>query len=567
MELRTCYHVALLSLASVLGACTVDTERAVGTPAVSALTSASQETSQTKDGLVHWETLADDSLWAIIARSDSVVDVGLKLPGTNHGMDHGRVLLQGTARDGAVAQVAAIAGSKVLDVDAKLPIARVRVPSVYALGLLRRSPWVSYVDPGYFIETSETGLWSSGDSGCSVAAYSGPANTTITPGDVLPWNYSYMNIPLAWNKVGGGAGTIVGIVDTGVDAYQAELNGNFSSGMSLGRTFLKSATSNSNDPTSWNDDCGHGTRMASVVGAPRNGQGMLGVAWGANLYAVRVDNDVMLTNVAATRLGIDSAATHAKIVTMAFGTAGYYNSIADVISYWYNYDRLFVAAAGTSFCGDPLQSTVTFPGNLTTVTTVTALDQTGAIACNAHYGSAVDFAAYASQPAVGYHSLGSTLAGIAGSSNATAVIAGLAALNLSTHPSATRSAILADLIVSASPTGYLSPTIGWGVPNALCVVKGLCFAFINGPSLIQTLGTRTYTWTVGQVNSPGPFTYLWSTGETTNTITRSISVWSGMTEYELSLSVTITDLSTGTTTNPVLKTVLVRDPQGCPTCT
>ena len=561
----------LAVLAAIVAACNGDSTRPLA-PSSNNTPTALQSTgavSNARDRLIHWETLSDDSLWAAIARSDSIADVGLKFPTQRYGMDaRGRVLLSVKERGVAAQAVREVADVQLLSEDALLPIARVRVRSVEALRSLRTHSYVSYVEPGAFVSDGARGIWSSGSSGCSVGAYAGPAgSTTIAPGDVVPWNYNYMGIPLAWNRVGGGPGVTIGIVDTGVDYWQPELNALFAAGMSTGRSFTKDATSASSGPAPWHDDCGHGTRMASVIGAPRNGQSIVGVAWQANLYSVRVDNDVLLTNVSATRLGIRSAATNAKIIAMAFGTVAYYSSIADEILYWYGYDKLFFAAAGTSFCRNPLQGVVTFPGNLSTVTTVTGLDPNGLIACNSHFGPEVDFAAYVDQPATGLASLGSQLAGFGGSSDATGVLAGIAALSLSGRPSATRADILGDLQVAAAPTGYRSPTIGWGAPNAVCAVRAMCTAYVNGPSLIQTIGTRSYTWTFGQSNSPGPFRYQWSTGETTPSMSRSISVWKGMTEYDITLSVTVTDLSSGATTSPITKVVTVRDPQGCPTCT
>ena len=59
------------------------------------------------------------------------------------------------------------------------------------------------------------------------------------------------------------------------------LNANFATGMSSGRTIVKDATSYAVQPVIWHDTCGHGTRLASVIAGPRNGQSILGVAWGA----------------------------------------------------------------------------------------------------------------------------------------------------------------------------------------------------------------------------------------------------------------------------------------------
>ena len=299
-----------------------------------------------------------------------------------------------------------------------------------------------------------------------------------------------MQIDSAW-AISNGSGATIGIVDTGVDQGVPELNFQFATGMSTGRTFVKEWTKPfMGAGQAWNDTCGHGTRMASVIGAPRNGQGMLGVAWGANLYMVRVDDDVVLSEVQATRLGIRRAATAAKIVAMAFGTYAHYTSIAQELEYWYfNQDRVIFAAAGTTNCFDPFHW-VTFPGTLPTVITVTAFDETGGLSCSSSRGWQVDFAAVTNQPAQGLSLLGTTLAGFHGSSGATAVMAGMAALYLSRQPWASRSQMLTALTAAASPAGGRNPLWGFGVPNAMCLMGEMCTAWIEGPNLIQQSGNK-----------------------------------------------------------------------------
>ncbi len=529
--------------------------------------SASVSLNQSRDGLVHWSEVSDSELWKEITKSNRFAQVGLRRPGLPHGMANGRVLLSREERDLAQKAVERVADVSLVAADTLLPNLRVRVGSIQALHALRGNAHVSFVEPGSFVDRNRETLWMSLESGCSVGGYAGPTgNTIISPGDLVPWNYNLMNIPAAWGRVPGGAGVTVGIVDTGLDYYQPELNQDFATGMSGGRTFVKAAASYAKGPYVWQDDCGHGTRMASVIGSPRNGKAILGVAWAANLYTVRVDDDVYLSNVSATRDGIRWAAQRAKIVAMAFGTIGFYQTISDELSYWYANDKLLLAAAGTSTCWDPLRGTVTFPGSEPTVTTVTALDKSGAIACNAHYGPAVDFAAYADQPVSGLASLGTQLAGFAGSSNAVGVLAGLSALALSLHPSYTRDQLLTSLSYAAAPTGYRSPVIGWGSPNALCVVDAVCATGIKGTDLVQTYGTRTYSWTAWQAAAPSwNVSYQWSTGEVTPTISRALTVTPGMQEYTLTLSVTVRDNSDGSS-RTVSKNVLVRDPYNCPTC-
>lgn len=503
--------------------------------------------------------LSDDSLWTLIVQADSIVDVGLKAPGHAYGMDRGRVLVSAAQRTAFRRSLEGHPGVRVLDADTLLPIARLKLSAPTTTRSLRALPFVSYVEPGSIAGSTPT-PWADAFLGCMVGPYDGPGGSTwASSGDIIPWNFIAMEIDQAWRK-SNGSGALVGLVDTGIDGRNVELSmPGFAVG-APGRVITREATDDS-----WGfDQCGHGTRMAGVIAAPRDGRGVMGVAWGANLLSVRVDDDVFLTNVAATRLGIRRASDlGARVISLALGTEAYYSSIADEIAWhYYNRDRLFFAAAGTSGCGPGLHSVV-FPGSLETVTTVAALDQSGAIACQSHYGPAVDFAAYASQPTTGWADMNGP-AGIKGSSNATGVLSGIAALMLSIRPQLTRTQILADLMVSASPTGLRRTDIGWGAPSALCAVRAMCTAWVDGPSLVETTGR--YTFTARQLNSSGPFRYQWSTGETTPTIHQQIDIMWGTQPHILPLTVTITDLSDGTQ-KTVTKSVMVRQPfNDCPTC-
>lgn len=423
---------------------------------------------------------------------------------------------------------------------------------------------MEYVEPGTFTKVSGRDFgFSDIASGCGITRYEGNMSEAyVAPGDLVPWNYRWMKIDSAWAWASG-RGVTVGLVDTGLDHHQTELNDRFATGWSAGRTYEKRATNVATTVVPWQDDCGHGTKMASVVGAPRNGRGTLGVAWGANLFSVRVDNDVILTNVEATRLGIRLAAQNARIVSMAFGTWAYYTSIAQEIEYWYfNSDRIMFAAAGTYPCFDWFKQ-VSFPGTLSTVLTVAAFDETGSLACNSGRGFEVDFAAYTNQPVHGLYYTASYYHGLSGSSGATAVMAGLAALYLERHPSASRDQVQSALIAAATPTGARHPYFGYGIPNAVCLMGALCSAWVEGPNLIQSSGT--YTWTVRHSGGSGSFTYRWDNGATTSSISRSVSVTPGMAEYMFTLSATVRDTQSGRQFT-IQVPVVVRDPYGCPTC-
>jgi subtilisin family serine protease len=93
-----------------------------------------------------------------------------------------------------------------------------------------------------------------------------------TPSQVVPWGIT---------RVGGGA-TYTGtkkawVIDTGIDYTHPDLNVN----TSLSKTFV-SRTTNAND------DNGHGSHVAGTIGAINNNIGVVGVAAGAQVVAVKV---------------------------------------------------------------------------------------------------------------------------------------------------------------------------------------------------------------------------------------------------------------------------------------
>ena len=87
------------------------------------------------------------------------------------------------------------------------------------------------------------------------------------------------NAASAWADGTTGTGVTIAVVDTGVDADSPEFAGRFSSRSVdiYGR----------NRSISGSDD--HGTNVAMVAAAARDGEGILGIAWGANVLAIRAD--------------------------------------------------------------------------------------------------------------------------------------------------------------------------------------------------------------------------------------------------------------------------------------
>lgn len=525
---------------------------------------------RTRDKGRSFRNVPDDSLWFFIVRSDSSADVGLKPAGALTGMDRGRPLLDASGSESARAAILAASDARLITVDERLPIMRVRFTSRESFLRLRRNEHVAYVEPSRFVLSSPNRLAMDGDFGCNPGQPpSFPPNSLLPDGDIVPWAYSYMQIPEAW-EYAQGQGVWIGLTDTGIDQYTYELTTGFASGLSSGRNvFLDYSVGGTFQhplPPWWHDVCIHGTRMAGTIAAPRNGANIVGVAWKANLHSVRIHDNTALEDVSAARLGIRNAAETSRIVAMAWGIPYFqYQSIIDEISFWYyNHDRLFIAAAGTSACWNPDRGTVVFPANQNSiVTAVTRVDHNGVVGCEAHYGVDVDFAAYGDHLSTG---ASNGTIGLSGSSNAVAIISGIAALMWSQNPSMSRQMLLSSLIIAASPTGAMpSNQYGWGIPNALCAVRHMCTAWIEGASLVEQSGTYTFQ-AMQQAAPQGSAGFVWSNGATTQAIQRTYTITPGMAPYLDVFSVTVTDPQDGRQ-RTVSKSVYVRDPYpGCPTC-
>ena len=105
-------------------------------------------------------------------------------------------------------------------------------------------------------------------------------------GDFLT-EYNYQSMlssinPLSLNDYGyDGTGINVAVVDSGIDASHPEFDGKTIKGYD----FASSATGYGSDEN------GHGTHVASIIAGERDADGMRGVAYDANLFDYKVDNN------------------------------------------------------------------------------------------------------------------------------------------------------------------------------------------------------------------------------------------------------------------------------------
>lgn len=191
------------------------------------------------------------------------------------------------------------------------------------------------------------------------------------------------------------------------------------------------------------------------------------------------------------------------------------------------------------------------------------VNNTGAV--RPHYGPKVDVAAIIHQPATGSPLSGDgPIARSGGSSNATSIVAGIAALAWSEFPNKSRDEIRNLLYMAAENHGYrTSNLVGYGLINADCAVGGFCDVVISGPNVINAAYADNYTTYEAHPYLCCNFTYEWSTGETTKSAT--IPTFGHAEPYLIRLWVKVTDPTTGEVIRAT-KDIYVHYVESCPTC-
>ena len=282
------------------------------------------------------------------------------------------------------------------------------------------------------------------------------------------------------------------IKDSGVSDENDKLNGDFEEGESSGRSIERKgffSPNNDGNYDGWEDQCGHGTQMLSLIAAPRGFDDTpAGIAYKCNVVSYRAVEDVVI-NTSAEKTGVSEALMdigddpRIKIVSMSLGDVFFNGQVADAVIYAHNKGKLIFVAAGTStfFTG----FFVTFPANMDETVAVTGVqdqDINNRRTCNScHDGSKVDFVKVMERSTNSsrttltlYPDVGNAQGYVGGSSAATASVAGIAALVWGENPSWDRGQILNKLIQSADYYPNRDGDLGWGNIDAnLAVSDGL----------------------------------------------------------------------------------------------
>lgn len=163
-----------------------------------------------------------------------------------------------------------------------------------------------------------------------------------------------------------GAGVKVGIIDTGIDFNHPDLKGNIKGGINILNPSLPPQ-----------DDLGHGTHVAGIIGARHNQAGVVGVAPAVSLYAIKVQNrfggGTLGTLVRGIEWGIQNGM---HILNISLSTDGRIPPILrTTIHTAIRKGILVVAAAGNNGLATGIGNNVQVPGRIPGIVTVGALDR------------------------------------------------------------------------------------------------------------------------------------------------------------------------------------------------
>jgi subtilisin family serine protease len=288
--------------------------------------------------------------------------------------------------------------------------------------------------------------------------------------DEQPW-IARVGAAAAWEVTGGDADTPIAVLDSGVDDGHPDL---------AGRVLRGRNVVDDDDDTS--DVAGHGTHVAGVIAAVTRANPIL---------PVRVTDRSGNATYATITEGLAWAADHgARVANVSFGVFGA-QSIETAAQYFVQRGGLVFAAGGNDGLGRP-------DADNPWVVSVAATDDEDRLATFSSHGPYVDLAA----PGVAILSAarGGGYARVSGTSIASPIAAGAAALVMAANPSLEPLRVEDVLKANSADLGTpgYDPYFGWGRVDAARAVQAAAlihasehwtapFAVISSPSAGETV--------------------------------------------------------------------------------
>ncbi|PFN83627.1 peptidase S8 [Bacillus sp. AFS076308] len=235
----------------------------------------------------------------------------------------------------------------------------------------------------------------------------------------------------------GGSGIKVGILDTGVDYNHKDLN-------------IKGGISLIDKSNNYMDYSGHGTHVAGIVGSLDNGIGTIGIAPNVQLFAIKAldynEKGKISNIIAGVQWAIDN---EIDILNMSVGAPIYSKDLKNVLEKAYLAGMFIVAPVGNN--GFSYQSNILYPAKFPTVFAVGSVDKNLQRSRFSNVGNELDIMAPGEKIISTF--INNKYAYGQGTSMASPLVAGAAAVLLSADPTLTNIQISAILKISAKRRG------------------------------------------------------------------------------------------------------------------
>jgi len=271
----------------------------------------------------------------------------------------------------------------------------------------------------------------------------------------------------AWDVLTDAGKVIIALLDSGVRATHEDLAENmWVNPVDGGHGF--NAFTGTNDP---NDDFGHGTWLAGIMGAVgNNGKGITGVAWNAQIMACKCLDSAGNGSDSTVLACMDYARTNgARVISMSFSTPGTSAAISNAIIAMRDEGIIAVAACGN---GNGLlnphpnldivpQYPACYPmDNIISVMSTTVNDDIGLLSgygpTNVDLGAPSDQMTSTSATADNQYVFSSSNGGLAGTSFAAPMVAATCAMMMEKYPDENYHQIIARILKATDPIPALA---------------------------------------------------------------------------------------------------------------
>lgn len=249
-----------------------------------------------------------------------------------------------------------------------------------------------------------------------------------------------VRVVAGWDTTTGSAGPLVAVVDTGVNAAHPDLAGKVVAG---GWNFVSNSSNTA-------DDNSHGTMVAGIIGASaNNGTGIAGLCWGCTILPVKVLDASGSGSYSAIASGITYAADHgARVINLSLGGASASATLKSAVDYAIGKGAVVVAASGNSGC-----NCVMYPAQYAIA--VGAVGSDNALTTYSDWGATLDVVAPGTNWSTYWNAAYPThlYASFAGTSSATPVVSGLAALLVAQDPARSVATVTSIIETTADDLG------------------------------------------------------------------------------------------------------------------